>query len=112
MWYKNITGRFFGLVTKHAWDRRTDRRTDGQNYDSQDRTSTAASCGKKEINKKTRITWVDTLGLTRFVTRMLLSGWCDLKSQLLIVTCATASCYVWVSFARFSYAMLVSGTSF
>jgi len=24
MWYKNITGRFFGLVTKHACDRRTD----------------------------------------------------------------------------------------
>ena len=34
MWYKNIAGRFFGLVTKHACDRRTDRqtyrRTDGQ----------------------------------------------------------------------------------
>jgi len=36
---KNIAGRFFGLglVTKHACDRRTDGRTDGQNYDSQDR---------------------------------------------------------------------------
>jgi len=53
MWYKNITGRFFGLVTKHACDRRTDRqtdgeadgRTDGQNYDSQDRASIAASRG-------------------------------------------------------------------
>ena len=32
MWYKNIAGRFFGLVTKHACDRRTetDGRTDGQ----------------------------------------------------------------------------------
>jgi len=30
MWYKNIAGRFFGLVTKHACDRRTDRQTDGQ----------------------------------------------------------------------------------
>jgi len=39
MWYKNIAGRFFGLVTKHACD----RRTDGQNYDSQDRTSIASS---------------------------------------------------------------------
>jgi len=38
MWYKNIAGRFFGLVTKHACDRRTDR----QNYDSQDHTSIAA----------------------------------------------------------------------
>jgi len=37
MWYKNIAGRFFGLGTKHACD----RRTDGQNYDSQDRASIA-----------------------------------------------------------------------
>jgi len=37
MWYKNITSGFFGLVTKHACD----RQTDGQNYDSQDRTSIA-----------------------------------------------------------------------
>ena len=37
MWYKNIAGRFFGLITKHACD----RRTDGQNYDSQDRASIA-----------------------------------------------------------------------
>ena len=28
MWYKDIAGRFFGLVTKHACDRRTDRQTD------------------------------------------------------------------------------------
>ena len=42
MWYKDITGRFFGLVTKYACD----RQTDGQNYDSQDRASTAASRGK------------------------------------------------------------------
>jgi len=27
MWYKNIAGRFFGLATKHACDRRTDRIT-------------------------------------------------------------------------------------
>ena len=46
MWYKNIAGRFFGLVTKHACDRRTDGRTDKQNYDSQDRASIAASRGK------------------------------------------------------------------
>jgi len=25
MWYKNVAGRFFGLVTKHWCDRRTDR---------------------------------------------------------------------------------------
>ena len=28
VWYKNIAGRFFGLVTKHACDRETDRQTD------------------------------------------------------------------------------------
>jgi len=27
MWYKNIASRFFGLVTKHACDGRTDRIT-------------------------------------------------------------------------------------
>jgi len=26
MWYKNIAGRFFGLVTKHACDGRTELR--------------------------------------------------------------------------------------
>ena len=35
-WYKNIASGFFGLVTKHACDRQTDRQMDGQNYDSQD----------------------------------------------------------------------------
>jgi len=40
---KNIAGRFFGLVTKHACDRQTDGRTERQNYDSQDRASIAAS---------------------------------------------------------------------
>ena len=42
MWYKNIAGRFFGLVTKHACDV-------GQNYDSQDRASIAASRGKNPV---------------------------------------------------------------
>jgi len=42
MWYKNIAGRFFGLVTKHACD----RQMDGQNYDSQDPASIAALHGK------------------------------------------------------------------
>jgi len=28
MRYKNIAGRFFGLVTKHAYDRWTDGQTD------------------------------------------------------------------------------------
>jgi len=30
MWYKNIAGRFSGLVTKHACDRQTNGRTDGR----------------------------------------------------------------------------------
>ena len=38
MWHKNIAGRFFGLVTKHACDGQTDR----QNYISQDRASIAS----------------------------------------------------------------------
>jgi len=45
MWYKNIAGRFFGLVTKYACDRQTDGQTDRQNYDSQDR---AVSRGKNQ----------------------------------------------------------------
>ena len=53
MWYKNIAGRFFGLVTKHACDGQTDRRTngrtDGQTELSQDRASTAASRGKNGL---------------------------------------------------------------
>ena len=49
MWYKNIAGRFFGLATKHACDGQTDGRTDGQNYDSQDRASIAASRGKNNF---------------------------------------------------------------
>jgi len=46
MRYKNIAGRFFELVKKHACDRQTDGQTDRQNYDSQDRASIAASRGK------------------------------------------------------------------
>ena len=51
MWSKNIVGRFFGLVTKHACDRRTDGRTDRltELYDSQDRASIAASRGKNHF---------------------------------------------------------------
>jgi len=39
VWYKHVAVRFFGLVTKHACD----GRTDGQNYDSQDRASIACA---------------------------------------------------------------------
>jgi len=45
MRYKNIAGRFFGLVTKYAYDGQTDR----QNYDSQDHASIAATRGKNHI---------------------------------------------------------------
>jgi len=47
---KNIAGRFFGLVTKHACDRQT---ADGQNYESQDRASIAASRGNKITKENT-----------------------------------------------------------
>jgi len=30
MWYKNIASRFFEVVTKHAYDRQKDGRTDRQ----------------------------------------------------------------------------------
>jgi len=30
MCYKNIAGRFFGVVTKHACNRQTDGQTDGR----------------------------------------------------------------------------------
>jgi len=51
MSYKNIAGRFFGLVREstHVTDEETDGRTDGQNYDSQDRVSIAASRGKNHF---------------------------------------------------------------
>ena len=39
---------FFRYVTKHACDRQTDKQTDGQNYDPQDRASIAASRSKTE----------------------------------------------------------------
>jgi len=57
IWYKNIAGSSFGLVTKHMCD----RRTDGQNYDSQDHAS-IASCGKNHS-----INWNEASrgGLTR-----------------------------------------------
>ena len=42
MWCKNIAGRFFGLVKKHACD----GWTDVQNYDSKDRAGIAAPRGK------------------------------------------------------------------
>jgi len=55
MWYKNIAGRFFNLwinykAVKHACD----GRTDGQNYDSQDRASIAASSASRGNNKHSR----------------------------------------------------------
>jgi len=51
---QNIGNMFFRFVTKHACDGRTDWLTDGQNCDSQDRASTAASLGEKgkEIRSK------------------------------------------------------------
>jgi len=34
MWYKNIDTTFFRFVTNHAFDRRTDRQTDGRTDNS------------------------------------------------------------------------------
>ena len=46
VWYQNICSALFGFVTKHVCNRQTDGGRDGQNYDSQDRASIAASRGK------------------------------------------------------------------
>jgi len=45
MWYKNIAGMSFGLVTKHACD----GQTDGQNHDSQDRASIARAIKTRTV---------------------------------------------------------------
>ena len=55
MWYQNICSALLDFVTKHVCVRQIDRQTDrwmadGQNYDSQDRDSIAASCGKNHVN--------------------------------------------------------------
>ena len=56
MWYKNITGMFFGLVTKHAFVGRTDGQTELR---LPRRASIAASRGKnlwtEKRNKTTKI---------------------------------------------------------
>ena len=53
---------FFRFVTKHACDGRTDRHTDGQNYDPQDRTSIVACHGENCLEKVQK-------GETRMVKR-------------------------------------------
>ena len=50
MWYKNITGRFFGLVTKHACD--------GQ-MDSQDCASIARAVKSKFVGKRNGTTYAE-----------------------------------------------------
>ena len=91
MWYINIASRLFGLVTKHACDRqiyrRTDRRTDRQNYDSQDRASIAVSCGKNVWPAPT-ITCSQSLLLWSWRSTILLSLWhlCTHWILLLYVT--------------------------
>jgi len=57
MLYKNIASKFFGFVTKHACD----GQTDGQNYDSQDRASIAASRGKIIRRKLTTTTSAESV---------------------------------------------------
>ena len=49
MWCQNVSCMFFRFITKHACDGRTDRWTDGQNYDLQDRASIADSFGNKNF---------------------------------------------------------------
>jgi len=60
MWYKNVAGRFFGLVTKHACD----GRTDGQNYDSQDRASIAREVKTESEAREATVTGNDECTFT------------------------------------------------
>jgi len=46
MWYKNIAGR---SLDESQSTRVTDRQTDGQNYDSEDRASIGGSRGKNHF---------------------------------------------------------------
>jgi len=61
MWYKNITGRFFGLVTKHECDRRTDRQMDGQT----DRFTTSKTALAKLCHVVIIMIWVQYLCISR-----------------------------------------------
>ena len=47
MWYKNIAGRFFGLVTKHACDGRTDRITTPKTALAYLRRAVKSECAEK-----------------------------------------------------------------
>ena len=67
MWYENVAGRFFGLVTKHTCD----GQTDGQNYDSQDRASTAASRCKKGLIFEKRCSILNFLGFAQHYTEVM-----------------------------------------
>jgi len=50
--YQNILSASFSFVTDHACVRQTDRQTDRQNYDSQDRATIATSRGKRVAPKR------------------------------------------------------------
>jgi len=60
MWYKNIAGRFFGLVTKHACDThmdgRTDRQTDRRTELQFPRPRDCKNLSEEEINYYTCVT--------------------------------------------------------
>jgi len=85
MWYKNIAGTFFGLVTKYACD----RQTDGQNYDSQDRASIAASRGKSKNTHKTydTIISISMSGLRRGINAINIFTTFDFRNIYLCLDC-------------------------
>jgi len=62
MWYKNIAGRFFGLVTKHACDKQTDGQTDGRT-DRITTPKTALAWLRRAVKMKLR-----EVNLDRFLT--------------------------------------------
>ena len=71
MWYKNIAGRFFGLVTKHACDRRADRQTDRRT----DRITT-----HKTALAQLRRAVKNQFGGRKVVGHAMLAHWVQLKS--------------------------------
>ena len=62
MWYKKISpvGSLDYSQSTRVTDGQTDRRTDEQNYDPQDRASIAASRGKNRLAQKMRYRWSES----------------------------------------------------
>ena len=74
----------FGLITKHACD----RRTDGQNYDSQDHASIAASHGKNPavLDWECQVTQVDLCNGHKMVCFVVVVWWFSSCNRMLMIS--------------------------